>query len=380
MAARDSGLRCTVNDWQEIKKFGGLHKVITYLVTVTKPGPTPESKRVQYLAPIRRRYSDFDWLMNVITRRYRGTWLPPMPEKNLMNTGEAFIKERMARLDQYLNRLVSNPFIAQDTALRAFLTIGAGRKWDSTKKEHDKAENTVRDVNNLQFARPPKVSLSSGLSDWYQMLDDLPEPPDTETAIQSTKAYFSKYETLLKAMCDATGGLVRSTEDYSSKLNNIQEALNDYNSAIAQSSFQQLQTADIMMPIADAFQQWYSFQDAQTNATQLFWDKATRDELALARSFLAVIHRYEQTANAQQQLVVKKDRAFSDLQKAKSSGKGHQVAKVETLLKDLEAKVMLAEKMRKREAKAIIKLELRRFAEWRQVAMRRRVGQYAVSV
>ena len=380
MSVLDSGfvLKCTVNDWQEQKLFGGLRKIVTYLVTVTKHSTSGSGEPEQFCAPVRRRYSDFDWLVKILTARFRGTWMPPLPEKNVINTGESFIKDRMSRLNQYLNRLLGNPYLRHDPALNAFLTVGAGRKWDQAKKEHEKAEQSVRDVNNLQFARPPKVSMSRGLSEWFDRLDTTPEPPDTETAMQATKAYFSKYEALLRTMVEATSSLVKSTEDYSQKLNDIQEALGEYNTAITKSAFAQLQTADIMMPISDAFQQWYSFQDAQTNATHLFWDKANRDELALVRSFLHLISAYEQTASQQQTLVVKKDRAFSDLQKAKTSGKGHVVTKVEGQLKDLEAKVIVAEKMRKREAKSIISIELKRFADWRQVFMRRRVGQYAV--
>ena len=176
MSVVDSGivLKCTVNDWQEQKLFGGLRKIVTYLVTVTKHGASADGgggaggggAPEQFCAPVRRRYSDFDWLMKIINLRYRGTWQPPMPEKNVINTAEAFIKDRMSRLDQFLNRLLSNPYMRHDTALNAFLTLSAGRAWDRAKKDHEKAEQSVRDVNNLQFARPPKISLSRGLSEW----------------------------------------------------------------------------------------------------------------------------------------------------------------------------------------------------------------------
>ena len=43
--------------------------------------------------------------------------------------------------------------------------------------------------------------------------------------MHSTKAYFGKYEVLMRAMVEATGALVKTTEEYSSKLNDIQEAL-----------------------------------------------------------------------------------------------------------------------------------------------------------
>ncbi len=148
--------------------FGGIHKVITYLVTVTKHpgGASAGAKPEQFCTPVRRRYSDFDWLVAIISQRYRGVWLPPLPEKNVINTAEAFIKERMSRLDQFLNRLLGNPYLRHDTALAAFLTVAPGAKWDALKKDHEKAEQSVRDPNSLQFARPPQIALSRGLSEW----------------------------------------------------------------------------------------------------------------------------------------------------------------------------------------------------------------------
>src|SRR4051812_13108184 len=46
---------------------------------------------------VRRRFSDFDWLRDVLTARYHGLAVPLMPEKRMVgNTGKAFVEERMA--------------------------------------------------------------------------------------------------------------------------------------------------------------------------------------------------------------------------------------------------------------------------------------------
>lgn len=50
------------------------------------------------LAPdgVRRRYSDFDWLRDILVARYHGVAVPLMPEKRLVgNQSKGFIEERM---------------------------------------------------------------------------------------------------------------------------------------------------------------------------------------------------------------------------------------------------------------------------------------------
>ncbi len=56
-------------------------------------------------------------------------------------------------------------------------------------------------------------------------MDNTPELGDTEKAMQSTKAYFNKYEALLNAKVLATTNLLKTTEEYSAKLNEMQGAL-----------------------------------------------------------------------------------------------------------------------------------------------------------
>ena len=45
---------------------------------------------------VRRRYSDFDWLRDILVARYHGIAVPLMPEKRLVgNQSKSFIEERM---------------------------------------------------------------------------------------------------------------------------------------------------------------------------------------------------------------------------------------------------------------------------------------------
>lgn len=92
---------------------------------------------------VRRRYSDFEWLRNVLLARYHGApsfdpvamspqtshllsslllppllflltagiALPQLPEKRIMNQGKEFIEGRRRDLQTFMNELTNNPYM-----------------------------------------------------------------------------------------------------------------------------------------------------------------------------------------------------------------------------------------------------------------------------
>ena len=88
----------------------------TYLVTCAL---SPEG--------VRRRYSDFEWVRDLLVARYHGIAVPLMPEKRMVgNQGKAFIEERMGGLENFMQLILSNPYLRNDATLRMFLTQARG--------------------------------------------------------------------------------------------------------------------------------------------------------------------------------------------------------------------------------------------------------------
>lgn len=91
--------------WEAEKRWQKGELERTFHVTVSEPITVSGTftSHVTYLVSstlcaegVRRRYSDFDWLREVLVARYHGIAVPLMPEKRLVgNQGKAFVEERM---------------------------------------------------------------------------------------------------------------------------------------------------------------------------------------------------------------------------------------------------------------------------------------------
>lgn len=89
-----------------------------------------------------RRYNDFSWLLETITRRYPSRMIPSLPPKNLggsklliqamkwcfrssnfCTTGtDAFLEKRRKGLARFLNALLRHPVLKNDELVHVFLT------------------------------------------------------------------------------------------------------------------------------------------------------------------------------------------------------------------------------------------------------------------
>lgn len=90
---------------------------------------------------VRRRFSDFDWLRDILVARFHGIAVPLMPEKRMVgNNNKGFIEERMQGLENFLSLVLANPYMRADTTLRMFMTVGAvvsegGGDWCALRAE-----------------------------------------------------------------------------------------------------------------------------------------------------------------------------------------------------------------------------------------------------
>ena len=75
---------------------------------------------------IRRRYSDFEWLVNQLTTKYPAFIIPPLPEKNplgkIYNEDAEFIENRQKGLLYFLNKMLEHPALRNTNDFVQFLT------------------------------------------------------------------------------------------------------------------------------------------------------------------------------------------------------------------------------------------------------------------
>ena len=119
------------------KKEGGFFSksYVTYLVIIN-----------QLNIQVRRRYSDFVWLRQVIFDLYPYIIVPPVPKKNKIGAdrfSDVFINKRMRYLQKFINMLVANPIIKNSKLLFDFLCIEKESDFNKNKNTYQKMKPPV---------------------------------------------------------------------------------------------------------------------------------------------------------------------------------------------------------------------------------------------
>ena len=105
---------------------------VTYLVTTN-----PLNLKV------RRRYSDFEWLRQMMKNLYVWNVIPTTPRKNKLGSdkfGEPFIQKRMRTLEKFLNYLLLNPILKSSQLFYDFISIETEADFQKKKKVYEKTK------------------------------------------------------------------------------------------------------------------------------------------------------------------------------------------------------------------------------------------------
>ncbi|XP_041027528.1 sorting nexin 1-like isoform X2 [Juglans microcarpa x Juglans regia] len=103
-----------------VKLGNGVQAYISYRV-ITKTN-LPEYQGPEKI--VIRRYSDFVWLHDHLFEKYKGIFIPPLPEKSAVEKfrfSSEFIEMRCQALDTFVNRIASHRELQQSEDLRTFL-------------------------------------------------------------------------------------------------------------------------------------------------------------------------------------------------------------------------------------------------------------------
>lgn len=123
-----SYLKITVsNPHKEVESSNSIvpggNTYITYLIT-TKTN-IPEFGGPQFT--VRRRFKDVVTLSDRLTEAYRGFFIPPRPDKSVVESQvmqkQEFVEQRRIALEKYLQKLGEHPVIRQSDELRVFLQV-----------------------------------------------------------------------------------------------------------------------------------------------------------------------------------------------------------------------------------------------------------------
>ena len=122
---------------------GGLFtkSYVTYLMKTTPFG-----------YKIRKRYSDFEWLRNVICTVYVNCVIPPLCKKNYADRfSEVLISKRTRSIEKFMNGLLSHPLIRNSDVFYSFISTENEAEFEKKKKIYSKLISPINlsDVKTL---------------------------------------------------------------------------------------------------------------------------------------------------------------------------------------------------------------------------------------
>ncbi|KAL1674036.1 hypothetical protein EV122DRAFT_269814 [Schizophyllum commune] len=113
-------------------------------------------------SPVTRRYSEFVYLWEVLTRRYPFRLFPALPPKRI-GPDEYFIEQRRRGLARVLNFIVNHPVIKDDALLGVFLTepsFEVWRKQNSVTLDEESASKRIDRVEEMAIPSDLEDKLS----------------------------------------------------------------------------------------------------------------------------------------------------------------------------------------------------------------------------
>ncbi|WBW70686.1 autophagy associated protein Atg24c [Schizosaccharomyces osmophilus] len=115
-------LKCTIEN-DQIQTLRNGETFVSYQVRTHSDLSVFEEKEFF----VRRRYSDFEMLHNILSRDYSGYAIPPVPRKHTVTSfsggslSPIFVARRMHSLQTFLNRCIAHPVISNSMHMYQFL-------------------------------------------------------------------------------------------------------------------------------------------------------------------------------------------------------------------------------------------------------------------
>ncbi|XP_020096696.1 sorting nexin 1 [Ananas comosus] len=110
----------TISVTDPVKLGNSVQSYISYrVITKTNLPEFEDSEKI-----VIRRYSDFEWLHDRLAEKYKGFFIPPLPEKSTVEKfrfSAEFIETRRQALDMFINRVASHPELRKSEDLKIFL-------------------------------------------------------------------------------------------------------------------------------------------------------------------------------------------------------------------------------------------------------------------
>ena len=185
------------------KVDGGLFSksYVTYLMQTTPLG-----------YKIRKRYSDFDWLRNILSIIYVNCVIPPLCKKNYSDRfSEVLISKRTRAIERFMNGILIHPLMKTSEIFYNFISMQKEEDFEKKKKEYNRLSSPVILNQVKSLTGELKVTVSK----------------EKEIYFQNIKDNCDLNEELFQKITKSYKGLILLMEQLSDKMKEISELWKD---------------------------------------------------------------------------------------------------------------------------------------------------------
>ncbi|KYQ93640.1 Phox domain-containing protein [Tieghemostelium lacteum] len=168
---------------------------------------------------VTRRYSDFLWLRNVLKETRRGTIIPPIPEKAVINNrNKEFLETRRRELEKFLNRVVENEALIHSNELKIFLEGKDEQLADIKRSRPDTSmESSTMSPPQREEKGLNKITslFSSGITSINNLASSVKE---VDGWFGDKKAYVLQLDSNLRKLEETVGNIIRKRRELASAI------------------------------------------------------------------------------------------------------------------------------------------------------------------
>ena len=103
---------------------------------------------------VRRRFSDFEWLHQILSQEYKYCLIPSIPKKKNINKlvidkfDEAFLRKRSRKFERFLRYIINDPILKNINVVYEFLSVEKEEDFQNKKKSYEK-KKTSTNINDF---------------------------------------------------------------------------------------------------------------------------------------------------------------------------------------------------------------------------------------
>ena len=161
---------------------------------------------------IRKRYSDFEWLRNILSTIYVNCVIPPLCKKNYAGRfSEVLISKRTRSIEKFMNGILIHPLMKNSEIFYNFISMEKEADFEKKKKEYNRLSSPVLLNNVKSLTGELKVTISK----------------EKEIYLENIKDNCDLNEQLLQKITKGYKALILLMEKLSEKMKELSELWKD---------------------------------------------------------------------------------------------------------------------------------------------------------